>query len=61
MRTLYSVVIYDNTRDKIDQEYYFYNTYDEAKAFASKLGPDEEFVALVAAYSLDDLSISYVN
>ena len=60
MKTLYSVVVYDNTRDKIDHEYYFYDTYDEAKAFADMLGPDYEFEALVAAYSIDDCSVKYV-
>ena len=60
MNTLYSVVIYNNIQDCIDHEYYFYDTYEEAREFANQLGPDYEFEALVAAYSIDDCSIKYV-
>jgi hypothetical protein len=60
MKTLYSVVVYDNTRDRIDHEYYFFDTLEEARELQCDLGPDDEFVALVAAYSIDDCSVQYV-
>ena len=57
----YTVVIYDLVHDRIDYEYrHIYNSINDARSFANGHGGDDQFVALVARYDINDLSVLYV-
>ena len=58
----YTVVVYDNIRDRIDYEYpIVYATLAEAKTFKDSHGEDDEFSLEIAEYNIDKLTIKYVG
>ena len=58
--TVYTVVIYDLIRNKIDYQFPdIFDNFNDAEDFAD-MGGDSEFITLVACHDLQKNTVSYI-